>query len=213
MEPSGAVYGSGAVSEGRGPNTMDGSDEDSYVEYEVVEVEEILVDSGRYLCWKGGLEYHHVAWLRVVGRECAFAIYRDDREAMIVAVEQVDVCDECVERVRDFARARGCELVERRANWNAVDRPACSRGAATPRGRPTLRRKPDGGRASARPLDRKSESVARPDVNDRIRGTRARSSDLTRARRYQSPGHGTACAHAGASAMNRHEGRGCWEKR
>jgi hypothetical protein len=121
---------------------MGGSDEDSYVEYEVIEVEEILVDSGRYLCWKGGLEYGHVGWLRVVDRECAFAIFRDDREATIVAVEQVDVCDECVERVRDFARARGCELVERRANWNAVDRPSCSRRATTPRGRPALRREP-----------------------------------------------------------------------
>ena len=106
---------------------MGDTEDDSYDAYEVVEVEEVLIDSAGYLYWKQGQEYHHVGWLRFGGRECKFQLYRVRECAKeLVAVEHPDVCDECIGRVRELTQVRGCELVERRADWRASMRESCS---------------------------------------------------------------------------------------
>ena len=98
--------------------------EEDYLSYEVIDVEETLTESGAFMYWKDGVEYQHIGWLRFTGRACRFQKYRSGTERL-VAVEQATVCEDCIRRVRDLARARGIELAELRARWNVPTLDSC----------------------------------------------------------------------------------------
>ncbi len=99
----------------------------------LADVDEVRLDSARCFCWKGGREYHHVGWLQYKGTDCVFQIYEDDAGVTIVTVEQLNACDECIQRVREWTSGHGCELVERRSDWTANTPRSCKKATQSRR--------------------------------------------------------------------------------
>jgi hypothetical protein len=104
-------------------------EQDSYAEYELCEIEESITDlGGAPLCWKQGREYRHVGWLRVLGGNCRFWLYRD-QEATLVAVQR-ESCEDCIASVRAEAARRSYGLVDLRKRASAAERDSCGASEA-----------------------------------------------------------------------------------